>query len=157
MLQNLFVAGQRWLLRWLVIHEQHMWCWLWPSGKKREKSFMTKKTVIFCAHLFHSLVSIYLLCRELLSAAGYLPCVRQRRNEVAMTSRSHASLCLKTLSLLSGTEPWSFYFINGFLNFNVAFILALLVLPLTCLMENLLQKFHGECGMDMRAENRQSY
>ncbi|OXB69698.1 UNVERIFIED_CONTAM: hypothetical protein H355_014001 [Colinus virginianus] len=43
---------------------------------------------------------------------------------------------------LYGTEPWSFYFINGFLNFNVAFILALLVLPLTCLMENLLQKFH---------------
>uniref|UniRef100_A0A8C9FZY3 Mannosyltransferase n=1 Tax=Pavo cristatus TaxID=9049 RepID=A0A8C9FZY3_PAVCR len=43
---------------------------------------------------------------------------------------------------LYGTEPWSFYFINGFLNFNVAFILALLVLPLTCLMESLLQKFH---------------
>ncbi|XP_042656399.1 alpha-1,2-mannosyltransferase ALG9 isoform X1 [Tyto alba] len=43
---------------------------------------------------------------------------------------------------LYGTEPWSFYFINGFLNFNVAFILALLVLPLTGLMECLLQKFH---------------
>ncbi|XP_074417406.1 alpha-1,2-mannosyltransferase ALG9 isoform X4 [Larus michahellis] len=43
---------------------------------------------------------------------------------------------------LYGTEPWSFYFINGFLNFNVVFILALLVLPLTCLMECLLQKFH---------------
>ncbi|ETE68450.1 Ferredoxin-fold anticodon-binding domain-containing protein 1, partial [Ophiophagus hannah] len=42
---------------------------------------------------------------------------------------------------LYGTEPWSFYFINGFLNFNVAFILALLALPLTCLMESLLQKF----------------
>uniref|UniRef100_A0A670Y2G9 Mannosyltransferase n=2 Tax=Pseudonaja textilis TaxID=8673 RepID=A0A670Y2G9_PSETE len=42
---------------------------------------------------------------------------------------------------LYGTEPWSFYFINGFLNFNVAFILALLALPLTCLMETLLQKF----------------
>ncbi|KAG8141607.1 hypothetical protein E2320_007207, partial [Naja naja] len=36
-------------------------------------------------------------------------------------------------------EPWSFYFINGFLNFNVAFVLALLALPLTCLMESLLQ------------------
>lgn len=52
-------------------------------------------------------------------------------------------------SLLSlpplGTEPWSFYFINGFLNFNVAFVLALLALPLTSLMESLLQKFHGEC------------
>ncbi|XP_042329994.1 alpha-1,2-mannosyltransferase ALG9 [Sceloporus undulatus] len=43
---------------------------------------------------------------------------------------------------LYGTEPWSFYFINGFLNFNVAFALALLALPLTSLMESLLQKFH---------------
>ncbi|XP_028563325.1 alpha-1,2-mannosyltransferase ALG9 [Podarcis muralis] len=43
---------------------------------------------------------------------------------------------------LYGTEPWSFYFINGFLNFNVAFVLALLALPLTSLMESLLQKFH---------------
>ncbi|EMP35143.1 Alpha-1,2-mannosyltransferase ALG9 [Chelonia mydas] len=43
---------------------------------------------------------------------------------------------------LYGTEPWSFYFINGFLNFNVAFALALLALPLTSLMECLLQKFH---------------
>uniref|UniRef100_A0A7M4E8A7 Mannosyltransferase n=1 Tax=Crocodylus porosus TaxID=8502 RepID=A0A7M4E8A7_CROPO len=43
---------------------------------------------------------------------------------------------------LYGTEPWSFYFINGFLNFNVAFVLALLALPLTYLMECLLQKFH---------------
>ncbi len=29
-----------------------------------------------------------------------------------------------------GVEPWSFYFINGFLNFNVVFILALLAIPL---------------------------
>ncbi|XP_067421425.1 alpha-1,2-mannosyltransferase ALG9 isoform X3 [Emydura macquarii macquarii] len=43
---------------------------------------------------------------------------------------------------LYGTEPWSFYLINGFLNFNVAFALALLALPLTSLMECLLQKFH---------------
>ncbi|XP_019345700.2 alpha-1,2-mannosyltransferase ALG9 isoform X1 [Alligator mississippiensis] len=43
---------------------------------------------------------------------------------------------------LYGTEPWSFYFVNGFLNFNVAFVLALLALPLTYLMERLLQKFH---------------
>ncbi|XP_030076609.1 alpha-1,2-mannosyltransferase ALG9 isoform X2 [Microcaecilia unicolor] len=42
----------------------------------------------------------------------------------------------------AGTEPWPFYFINGFLNFNVAFILALLALPLTSLMESLLQKFN---------------
>jgi len=45
---------------------------------------------------------------------------------------------------LYGTEPWYFYLINGFLNFNVAFALALLVLPLTSLMEYLLQRFHGE-------------
>ncbi|XP_012987966.1 alpha-1,2-mannosyltransferase ALG9 isoform X1 [Esox lucius] len=43
---------------------------------------------------------------------------------------------------LYGTEPWSFYFINGFLNFNVVFILALLSLPLTLLMEMLLQRFN---------------
>ncbi|EHH23416.1 hypothetical protein EGK_06884 [Macaca mulatta] len=43
---------------------------------------------------------------------------------------------------LYGTEPWYFYLINGFLNFNVGFALALLVLPLTSLMEYLLQRFH---------------
>ncbi|XP_021571967.1 alpha-1,2-mannosyltransferase ALG9 [Carlito syrichta] len=43
---------------------------------------------------------------------------------------------------LYGTEPWYFYLVNGFLNFNVAFALALLVLPLTSLMEYLLQRFH---------------
>uniref|UniRef100_A0A5F9D2S5 Mannosyltransferase n=1 Tax=Oryctolagus cuniculus TaxID=9986 RepID=A0A5F9D2S5_RABIT len=43
---------------------------------------------------------------------------------------------------LYGTEPWYFYLINGFLNFNIAFALALLVLPLTSLMEYLLQRFH---------------
>ncbi|XP_042538731.1 alpha-1,2-mannosyltransferase ALG9 isoform X3 [Dipodomys spectabilis] len=47
---------------------------------------------------------------------------------------------------LYGTEPWYFYLINGFLNFNVAFALALLVLPLTSLMEYLLQRFHGYHG-----------
>jgi alpha-1,2-mannosyltransferase len=30
---------------------------------------------------------------------------------------------------LYGVEPWSFYFLNGILNFNVAFLLALLSLP----------------------------
>ncbi|XP_069597995.1 alpha-1,2-mannosyltransferase ALG9 isoform X2 [Ranitomeya imitator] len=43
---------------------------------------------------------------------------------------------------LYGTEPWPFYFINGFLNFNVVFIMALLALPLTWLMEHLLQKIN---------------
>lgn len=63
----------------------------------------------------------------------------------------HSCFCSKPLfSLFSpplGTEPWYFYFINGFLNFNVVFVLALLVLPLTCLMECLLQKFRGECRL----------
>ncbi|KAF2359705.1 GPI mannosyltransferase [Trinorchestia longiramus] len=31
---------------------------------------------------------------------------------------------------LYGTEAWTFYFINGFLNFNLAFVLALFALPL---------------------------
>lgn len=48
----------------------------------------------------------------------------------------------------AGTEPWSFYLVNGFLNFNLVFVLALLALPLTSLMESLLQKFHGECSRD---------
>ncbi|KAJ8783377.1 hypothetical protein J1605_009251 [Eschrichtius robustus] len=47
---------------------------------------------------------------------------------------------------LYGIEPWYFYLINGFLNFNVVFALALLVLPLTSLMEYLLQRFHGYHG-----------
>ncbi|CDQ86430.1 unnamed protein product [Oncorhynchus mykiss] len=48
------------------------------------------------------------------------------------------ALCIMCL----GTEPWPFYFINGFLNFNVVFVLALLSLPLTALMEALLQRFN---------------
>ncbi|KAL4608661.1 alpha-1,2-mannosyltransferase ALG9 isoform X1 [Arapaima gigas] len=43
---------------------------------------------------------------------------------------------------LYGTEPWQYYFVNGFLNFNVVFLLALLSLPLTALMEALLQRFN---------------
>ena len=31
---------------------------------------------------------------------------------------------------LTGVEPWHFYFVNGFLNFNVVFLLALLAVPL---------------------------
>ena len=30
---------------------------------------------------------------------------------------------------LYGTSPWTFYFLNGFLNFNVVFLLGLLVFP----------------------------
>ena len=29
----------------------------------------------------------------------------------------------------TGVEPWSFYFLNGFLNFNIVFPMALLALP----------------------------
>uniref|UniRef100_A0A8C5CXK7 Mannosyltransferase n=1 Tax=Gadus morhua TaxID=8049 RepID=A0A8C5CXK7_GADMO len=43
---------------------------------------------------------------------------------------------------LYGTEPWSFYFVNGFLNFNLVFALALLSLPLSALMETLLHRFN---------------
>lgn len=45
---------------------------------------------------------------------------------------------------LSGTEPWHFYFVNGVLNFNLVFVLALFSLPLTALMETLLHRFNGE-------------
>ncbi|XP_063060028.1 alpha-1,2-mannosyltransferase ALG9 isoform X2 [Engraulis encrasicolus] len=43
---------------------------------------------------------------------------------------------------LYGTEPWHFYFVNGVLNFNVVFVLALFALPLTALMEALLKRFN---------------
>ncbi|XP_054611345.1 alpha-1,2-mannosyltransferase ALG9 isoform X1 [Dunckerocampus dactyliophorus] len=43
---------------------------------------------------------------------------------------------------LYGTEPWHFYFMNGALNFNLVFVLALFSLPLTALMETLLHKFN---------------
>uniref|UniRef100_A0A8C6VTZ6 Mannosyltransferase n=1 Tax=Nothobranchius furzeri TaxID=105023 RepID=A0A8C6VTZ6_NOTFU len=43
---------------------------------------------------------------------------------------------------LNGTEPWHFYFTNGVLNFNLVFVLALLSLPLTALMETLLHRFN---------------
>lgn len=59
-------------------------------------------------------------------------------------SAASSPLVISYLPVSSGTEPWHFYLINGFLNFNVAFALALLALPLTSLMERLLQRFHGE-------------
>uniref|UniRef100_A0A3Q2QSV8 Mannosyltransferase n=1 Tax=Fundulus heteroclitus TaxID=8078 RepID=A0A3Q2QSV8_FUNHE len=43
---------------------------------------------------------------------------------------------------LYGTEPWPFYFVNGVLNFNLVFVLALFSLPLTALMETLLHRFN---------------
>ena len=41
---------------------------------------------------------------------------------------------LNDRSNLYGTEPWTFYLFNGFLNFNFVFIAALLVWPLQCLL-----------------------
>lgn len=38
-------------------------------------------------------------------------------------------------STLYGTEPFSFYFYNGFLNFNIAFVLALVSLPVCILFK----------------------
>nr|XP_036848642.1 alpha-1,2-mannosyltransferase ALG9 isoform X7 [Manis javanica] len=61
-------------------------------------------------------------------------------------SAASSPLVISYLPVSSGTEPWHFYLINGFLNFNVAFALALLALPLTSLMERLLQRFHGYHG-----------
>ncbi len=40
------------------------------------------------------------------------------------------ALLYTTVLCAVGVEPWSFYFVNGFLNFNVVFILALLAIPL---------------------------
>ena len=31
---------------------------------------------------------------------------------------------------LYGTEPWTYYFVNGFLNFNLVFVLGLAAWPL---------------------------
>lgn len=56
---------------------------------------------------------------------------------------------------ISGTEPWPFYFINGFLNFNVVFILALLALPLTWLMEYLLQKINSKCLSNLLGDKKE--
>ena len=36
---------------------------------------------------------------------------------------------LTTCIWFAGVEPWSFYFLNGFLNFNIVFILALVAFP----------------------------
>ncbi|CAG0901536.1 unnamed protein product, partial [Darwinula stevensoni] len=40
-------------------------------------------------------------------------------------------------SELYGTEPWTYYIVNGLLNFNVVFLLGLLALPLAMLIEHL--------------------
>jgi len=42
-----------------------------------------------------------------------------------------------------GTSPWSFYFLNGFLNFNIVFVLALVSLP-SCLITWKLNPFRGK-------------
>ncbi|RYP62771.1 hypothetical protein DL769_007166 [Monosporascus sp. CRB-8-3] len=44
---------------------------------------------------------------------------------------------------LYGTEPWTFYFRNLLINFNIWFVLALLSLPLFLLQKSLSTKSHG--------------
>jgi alpha-1,2-mannosyltransferase len=39
-----------------------------------------------------------------------------------------------------GVEPWSYYFVNGFLNFNIVFLLALACLPFVMLVNYLLSQ-----------------
>lgn len=60
-----------------------------------------------------------------------------------LTSLPNISSIISTS--FKGTEPWYFYFVNGILNFNLVFALALFSLPLTALMETLLHRFNGEC------------
>lgn len=45
---------------------------------------------------------------------------------------------------LYGTEPWTYYFINGFLNFNVIFLLALVSLPLFMLVQFYVNRSKGK-------------
>jgi len=40
-----------------------------------------------------------------------------------------------------GVEPWSYYFVNCFLNFNVVFVMALFSLPFVVRTTNLLVKY----------------
>ncbi|XP_054611347.1 alpha-1,2-mannosyltransferase ALG9 isoform X3 [Dunckerocampus dactyliophorus] len=56
---------------------------------------------------------------------------------------------------LYGTEPWHFYFMNGALNFNLVFVLALFSLPLTALMETLLHKFNASGSPTRSAKTHQ--
>lgn len=50
--------------------------------------------------------------------------------------------------LYQGTEPWTYYLFNGILNFNVAFILALLVYPALLLVHLLIPSSSGGSGQD---------
>lgn len=45
---------------------------------------------------------------------------------------------------LYGTEPWTYYFVNGFLNFNVVFLLALVSLPIFMLVQLYASKSKGK-------------
>ena len=44
---------------------------------------------------------------------------------------------------LYGTEPWNYYFINGFLNFNLIFIVAIISLPglVSCVLKEYFNKY----------------
>ena len=47
---------------------------------------------------------------------------------------------------LYGTEPWTFYLFNGFLNFNGAFLLAVVVMPVTLFVQKFLPLERKDCG-----------
>lgn len=44
--------------------------------------------------------------------------------------RVHCVLAELLVPLASGVEPWTYYFVNAFLNFNAVFLLALAAFPL---------------------------
>ncbi|XP_019620382.1 PREDICTED: alpha-1,2-mannosyltransferase ALG9-like isoform X2 [Branchiostoma belcheri] len=39
-----------------------------------------------------------------------------------------------------GVEPWTFYFLNGFLNFNIVFLMGLVAMPLGLFVDNMLKQ-----------------
>jgi hypothetical protein len=47
--------------------------------------------------------------------------------------------------LFSGVESWTFYFKNGFLNFNIFFIFALISLPVVVSMNNIFIENFSNC------------
>ena len=50
----------------------------------------------------------------------------------------YVHVCHGPMSSTAGVEPWSYYIVNGVLNFNVVFLLVLIALPLVKLEVRLL-------------------
>ena len=55
----------------------------------------------------------------------------------------------------TGVEPWTFYFLNGFLNFNLVFPMALLALP-ACVSTLRLNKQSARpyCGTEINEKKK---